>query len=650
MSGLAGVVHFDGRPVTRALLECLTAAAPHCGPDGTRHWIGEGDDGAPAVGLSHQRMVTTTRAWDAQPLHDAPARLAVTFDGRLDNRDEIGAALGIAPSELNTRGDAWLALRAYARWGGNCVGHLLGDFAFAIWDRAARRLFCARDPMGIRPLFYHHAAGRRVLFGSEMRQLLALGDVPREPNPGMIAEYLARAVTHCGDTLFAGIHRLPHGSTLTVDSTGLRLHRYWSAEPPAELRYRRDEEHAEHFFELFGRAVGSRLDAGGTVAVSCGGGIDSSAVVGMTRALGSRGTVPPVELFCQVFPEHPDADERGYAEDVARFHALPLHLVEPQPPDAEDYRQRMVRRADLLELPGDQMSQSMMTAIRQRGMRVLLAGAGGDQGFYGTRYHYADLIRRLRLVALVRRLVTDAQSASAWHPSSLVIEGVWPLTPRWLKACVRPAARRWRGYRGYPSWIADTFATAVNLEQRLRPPRDETVAGPRAVQEIRRHYTSGRTQYFIDAGGRCAAEWGLEERHPFYDRRVVEFALSIPDDQRWRGTLTRYVVRQALADHLPASVRWRRDKADFTHYVVESLTALGGRRLFEHLEVASMGWVDQHEVTRLYAELERQLAAGEDDYDIFPLWMVAAVELWFRAMFGPEPAGSALAESVAVGI
>lgn len=594
MSGLAGVVHFDGRPVTCDILEQMTAATAYRGPDGTAHWVGPATPRGPAIGLSHQHLRATTRPAETQPFTDTGN--AITFVGRLDNRRELGSALQVDASEVARRGDAWLVLRAYLRWGPACVDQLLGDFAFAVWDGSARRLFCARDPMGIRPLVYHHAPGRRFLFASELRQLLAVtapAALPREPNIGMVAEHLARAVTHCGDTLFAGIQRLPYGSTLTVDGSGLRLHRYWSAEPSRELRYRRDDEYAEHFFELFGRAVDCRLDTPGTVALSCGGGVDSSAIVGMTRALEARRTVPPAELFCLACPEHPEGDERRYAEDVAPFHHLPLHLIELEAPDPRDYRERLARRADVLELPGDQMSRRLMRTIRDRGMRVVLSGAGGDQGFFGTLHHYADLMRRLRLITLARRVRDDRRSGTAWRPSSLIVEGIWPLTPRWLKALVRPAARRWRGYRGYPAWVAAELAVGVDLERRLRPAIQETVAGPQAVQAVRREYTSGWSHHFLESAERSAAEWGLEERYPFLDRRVIEFALSLPDDQRCRGTLTRYVVRQALGDYLPRSVRTREDKADFTFYVVESLVALGGRRLFEHLEVASRGWVDQ---------------------------------------------------------
>ena len=493
--------------------------------------------------------------------------------------------------------------------------------------------------------------GRRFLFGSELGQVLSAPDVPRQPNEGMLAEYLARAVTDYGETVFSGIHRLPHGTTLSVDASGLRLAPYWNAEPPAELRYRRDDEYAEHFFELFGRAVSCRLDSAGPVAVTLSGGLDSSSVVATIGALSARQEVPPVELFSLVFPDQPVADEWRYAADVARMHALPLHPITPQRPGASSYLDPMARRADLLELPSDQMAQPMKAAIRDRGIRVALTGAGGDHGFSGSVHHYADLIRRGRLMTLVRRLVTDARTEDmGWEPSSLIVGGIWPLVPRSLRALISPVARRIRGYRGYPAWIPAEFATRVGLERRLRPERDETVAGGRAVQEIRREYTSGWVQYHIEQAERCAAEMGIEERQPFFDRRVIEFALALPDEQRWRGTLTKHVIRQALGDHLPPSVRNRPDKSDFTHVAVQSLQALGGRNLFEHLEIASLGWVDQRQIVRLYAEMEQQLAAGGDDYDIFGLWMVAGVELWFRAMFGRERETAVAADPVAVAV
>ena len=637
MSGLAGVVHFDGQPVIHAHLARMTAAAAHRGLDGTHHWIEQSRDGRPAVGLSHQHLVTSARPSDRQPLLAERAGLAITFDGRLDNREELGSTLAIEAHELRGLGDPGLILRAYAHWGGGCVSHLLGDFAFALWERDARRLFCARDPMGVRPFYYHHAGDGRFLFGSELRQLLAGPGVPRQPNEGMLAEYLARAVTDCGETPFTGIHRLAHGTTLSVDPGGLRLTSYWNAAPPAPLRYRRDDEYAEHFSELFGRAVESRLDCRGSVGVTLSGGVDSSAVVGMTRALAARREVPPVELFSLVFPGHPTADEWSYAEDVARMHHLPLRAVTPRAPDARDYLDRVACRADLLELPADHMAHSMKTAIRDRGIRVVLTGAGGDHGFSGSVHHYADLIRQGRFVTLARRLATDSRTETmGWEPSSLVIGGLWPLVPRRMRALIRPVARRLRGYRGYPAWIPAEFATRVGLERRLRPARDRPTGAGAAADDVCREYTSGWTHYHIEVAERCAAEMGLEERQPFFDRRVIEFALALPDDQRWRGRLTKHVVRQGLRDYLPSSVQKRADKSDFAHVAVEALGALGGRTLFDDLEIADAGWIDQRQVVRLLTETERQLAAGGNDYDIFALWMVAGVELWHRAMFGRD--------------
>ncbi len=634
MSGLAGVVRFDGRAVSRADLEPMTAATAYRGVDGTSCWSSSPDDG-PTVGLAFQLTRSTTRPLTPQPHTEQDGRFAVVLDGRLDNRPRLGERLEVEPAELARRGDAWLVLRAYRRWGAAVVEHLLGDFALALWDARERRLFCARDPMGIRQLVYRHEPGCRFLFATEVRQLLAVPGVPRDPNPGMVAEFLARAVTHCGETIYEGIQRLPHGSWLTVDAGGLTERGYWRAEPPAPLRYRRDEEYAEHFFELFAKAVGCRLDVPGAMAVSCGGGIDSSSIVGMTQALAARGQAPPVELFCLDCSDPPEADERRYAHDVATFHGLPLHLVALTPPEADDLERRRSARSGLLELPGDQMSYGLMAAVRDRGIRAGLNGAGGDQGFFGTLHHYADLLRELRLLALWRQVRADRETDIDWRPSSLVVEGLWPITPAWLRRAISPWARRWRGDRGYPAWIRPALAEAVGLEERLRPPHLATTGGPRAVQEIRREYTSGWPHYFLESAETSGAEWRFEERYPLYDRRIIDFALAIPDDQRWRGRLTRYVFRHAMREYLPVSVLERETKADFSHHVVTALRALGGRRRFEELAVAEAGWVDQAEVLRLYDEMEDQLAKGEDDYDIFTLWFVAGVELWLRDLSGP---------------
>lgn len=225
MSGIAAIYNLNGRPLERALLGRMTDVIAHRGPDGSGLFV----DGA--VGLSHQMLRTTPESLrEEQPLADETGDLILTLDGRVDNRDELKAELNAKGLELRADTDAELVLRAYQAWGEECPQRIIGDFAFVIWDKRNQRFFCARDPMGIRP-FYYYVDDRTFLCGSELRQILEHPTVRREPNEGMVGEYLSAVIVDTEETLYRGVFRLPGGHALLVQPGRVRKYRYWNVEP-----------------------------------------------------------------------------------------------------------------------------------------------------------------------------------------------------------------------------------------------------------------------------------------------------------------------------------------------------------------------------------------------------------------------------------
>jgi asparagine synthase (glutamine-hydrolysing) len=208
------------------------------------------------------------------------------------------------------------------------------------------------------------------------------------------------------------------------------------------------------------------------------------------------------------------------------------------------------------------MIDDVRAAIRARGLRVVLTGAGGDNGFAGSLHHYSDLLRELRLIELWQQLRTDSQLPDVgWQPSRLFTMGVLPLVPRWVKDAVRPTARRlgWPG--GPPDWIPERLAKRVDLEAKRRIRAAAPTEADACVVEA---FQSGWTVLMLEMSERAAARAGVEERHPFFDRRIAEFALAIPEAQRWKGAQTKRVIRNAMRELLPASVYDRATKADFS--------------------------------------------------------------------------------------
>lgn len=617
MSGLCGLIAFDGARADRAALDAMCAAAAYRAPDGARVWC------AGAAGLAHLAFDTLPEERQVrQPLSSGDGALTIVFDGRVDNRSELLAALRLDGQAA----DAAIALQAYAVWGARAPARLVGDFAFAIWDNRRRELFCARDPMGVRP-FYYYADPRRFLCASDIGQILAVPGVRRELNAGMLGEYLADAVTSRIETVYAGIFRLCPGSMMRVRVAEMRQEPFWSADQAHDLRYRRDDTYAEQFRELFFEAIRSRLRSIHPLGILLSGGVDSSSVTVAASVVADGCTRP--RAFSLSFAD-PEADERKYARDVAARARIRLAVASGSDPDV---RPRPSAARDVHAWLRDGPADRWKRRIREGGIAVVLTGQGGDTGFYGSHYAYADLLRNGRAIAALRQWQIDRRDPDfGATPRDFLSAGVWPLLPAALRQLVRPVARGIGGVTVIPSWIDSQFARRIDLADRLRPDDGVRRAGRAARDDARCAYETGWMTLYRENAERDSLEAGLEERHPFLDRRVVEFALGLPDDQRRRGTMTRYVVRRALQDLLPPSIAARTSAGIGSARVVRGIEGLGGAALFDDLSLARDGLLRQGEVSMMYRRLRRRFDAGDLAYneDAYPLWIIGGTELWYR--------------------
>ena len=633
MSGIAGIYHFDGRPVDPALLRRMTDVIAYRGPEGAGHWL----DGS--VGLGHRLLYTTAESrHEKQPLTDETGTLCLALDGRVDNREELRAALEAKGARLRSDTDAELVLRAYECWGEESPKQIIGDFVFVIWDGRKRQLFCVRDPLGIKP-FYYHTDARTFLCGSELRQLFEDVSLRREPNEGMIGEYLACAITDNQETLYRDVLRLPPAHFLLVQPGGTRKERYWDIDSVREVRYHTDAEYAEHFLNIFKEAVRCRLRSSGRVGADLSGGVDSSSIVGVVQSLyRDEGLADSgFETFSLVFPGLP-CDESAYIEAVVRMWGIKSNFTCPHESETCDYADEVHRYYDFPPYPNGVMSYPLMSVAREKGFRVVLSGGGGDDWLTGSFYHYADFIRHLNILSLIRQLRYDRQfSADSGVPAiifpslPLLRVGLLPLVPRPAHRVIKWALRR----DGNPPWITTQFARRIQLAERLRKHNTRRQFQSFAQEHIHNTLVSGWLSQGNESGNRLESWFGLEKRHPFMDRRVVEFALALPEAQRWRRDQPKFVLRQAMRGLLPETIRQRLTKADFSHVFVEAFQALGGECLFDSLTIASMGWVDGAQVREMYHEMTQRYARRDTGYIsyVWKLWMILGIELWFNTVF-----------------
>lgn len=622
MSGLAAVWHKDGRPVETPQIARLAAGIAHRGPDGSGVW----HDGS--VALAHARLATSRYAARPQPL--VRERRAIAFDGRIDNRHDLRAQLEPSwPWLADDISDAALALAAYLRWDEDSAARLIGDFAYVIWDDVRRALVCARDFLGQQPLFYHETAAF-ILVASEPRAILDDPRVPRTVNEDVVAEHLTGALRSVGATINAAVRRLPPAHVLVADKDRSRIHEFWNFDPAHEVRYRRPDDYGEHFLELLTQSVDCRLESSSGAALFLSGGLDSSAVAAVATPLARERGVALHGVALR-FPGRA-CDEGLHIEAVARHTGIPVRSLTMVPARSEVYCRGASAALDIPPYPNGTICDPLRAAALESGARVAFTGFGGDDWFTGTPAHTTDLLRRGRLLAAWRQLRDDAQlPGRGYRVRSLALFAAAPLLPDVLRAAARHLHRPPRRF----DWLTPEFRKRTGVDER-RPAAPRKRFASLEQADLHEIATGALTVTGNEIEERAAARMGVDQRHPLNDRRVAEFGLAIPPEQRWSGRETKVVLRRAMRMRrlLPDTVLAREDKAEFSSSYVDALNAFGGAAAFSNLRTAARGWVDEAKVRALHARMMGLYSRNDDAYIPLSdsLWSVLSLELWLGAL------------------
>ena len=497
----------------------------------------------------------------AGPHRDAGCILVA--DARLDDRDSLCDALGVPHPERPAAGDHSLILRAWRRWGPECPNHLLGDYAFALWDADTRTLFCARDHIGCRP-FYYAQTPERFIFASTVEAVLAAPGVSDALDEPMVASYLTQLfVCTATRTFFKAVRKLPSGHSLTVETApsprAPRLQRWWRPERTPKAPPAGDDETAARFLDLYARAVKDRL-RGGPVGVHLSGGLDSSSIAVLAARELRRQGRPPPPAFTWLRPLGGEPPGAAYAPEYARVEetaareGLRVHHCHNARP--EDYVSAF-RRDLTCPLVPTPYEEEVRSRAAELGLRVLLSGLGGDEcvSFNGRGY-YADLLLRGRW----RRLAAECR-ARGKAPAPFLARTVLMLVHPdlfWRLYRWRRDGRRGRYYGGGGRWlIHPAFA------RRVRPLPDRSTVREIGVRRTQlRLLQDWSLSSAMEEQAASGARHGIEYRYPLLDRRLLEFALGLPPEQFRRGGWGRWLMRYALAPVLPPDVLWSEDKAD----------------------------------------------------------------------------------------
>ena len=557
MSGICGIISLDGSEPSVAQIEAVIQSIERRGPDGSHHWRN-----GPAA-LGHTLLATTPESLlEVLPLTDLASGCTITADVRLDNREELIAALGLA-EEPRTIGDGELILCSYLRWREDCPTHLLGDFAFAIWDPSIGRLFGARDHMGMRQLIYHHSPGSLFVFATEPGAIVTSDNMARKINEGRIADFLTDLEgLGLTSTFFEEVFRLPPAHSFTVDDRGLLIRRYWELAPGPELKLGSDDEYAKAFLNVFTEAVRARLRSPGPVGSMLSGGIDSSSVCAVASTLLETEGHGPLLTFSAVGPDPDTCIETRTIRTAMRTAGLaPLSVNYAH---LNDYTDDLVRLAKKTAEPFDghmNMVRAVYLAASREQVKVMLDGVGGDV-VLAPRGYVTWLLRRGRLGRALRETVGEKRFWGQWWPIRRSLSrAIWrAYAPRPVRNFQRRIRWRLTDRKRDPRLISSTFALRTNLAARrararaLVPP-DDLEPGHRAASITSNDLVAGRERY-----DRIASALAIEPRDPFMDLRVIHFCLSLPWPQYQADGWPKVILRRAMRGKLSDAVLWRLGK------------------------------------------------------------------------------------------
>jgi asparagine synthase (glutamine-hydrolysing) len=557
MSAIWGLWHRDGQPLAREVREPIAASLSAYGTDRAVSWSAEGI----AVGCALASALPED-TYDRQPLVAGGDSSVLVADLRIDNRADLLRELGICAGASDKMADSSLLQTAWMRWGEDCVGRLIGDFALAIWDPRNRRIICARDHFGRRPLHYIDQ-GPLFAFASFPKGLYALPNVRPVVDETMIAMRLALLPEAGERSFFRNIHRLPPGHLLVAGRHGVAVRPYWRPDPERRITFSKDTDYVENFRALFDEAVRCRLRSAGPVGSMLSGGFDSGSVSAAAAGLLAEAGKPltaftsvPSPASANTAPRQRFGNESHHAAAVAAFYPNVKHvLVEPAPACILDLLGEFRLWRDMPEsLPAmAPYRHAMAVAIQQQGIRTVLSGAMGNITIsYDGLSLLPDLIRRGKWVRWAREAAALKQSNWMRLPG-LLGYSFGPFVPRLCRSrfhAIRSLQKHSMIHSAFVSsaGIAE-MAEAFDREMRLTSRGHSRHL--RAAAFVRRDKGSGNSGASIT---------GVDSRDPTADKRLAEFCLAIPDEQFLRNGQRKYLLRRAFAERLPPMILEERRK------------------------------------------------------------------------------------------
>ncbi|PIR69968.1 MAG: asparagine synthase (glutamine-hydrolyzing) [Candidatus Niyogibacteria bacterium CG10_big_fil_rev_8_21_14_0_10_46_36] len=616
MCGIAGIIHRDNFAPSEEQLNTMVRSLEHRGPDDEGTYMREN------VALGHRRLsILDLSSAGHQPMASADKSCWITYNGEVYNYLEIKEEL--KDVSFKSTSDTEVILHGYQKWGPAVVSRLNGIFAFAIWDERKKELFAARDHLGVKPFYYAMENGV-LYFASEIKALLAAG-IKTQPNDKIIYDYLARGYyQHSHETFFKNIFQLPAGTTLRWRDGHITIQRYWDlAERVNAVSSLPEGDVSERFLHLFKDAVTLQLRSDVPIGIQLSGGFDSSAITAMVNKV-SQGQ-KNFHLFSHIYGEHQDI-EKPYMQALADGLGWHVNFIEIRPHHMAELAERVLWHQDE-PFPGLPTFGLHMVAehCKRQGIPVVLGGQGGDEIGGGYEYYMGafllDVMREKGGEQAKKELMRYGES-HAFAGAEEHMNFFMNTLSSYLYGGTSADGTAFTHAHALRSEFLRTHASRLEFEKPF-------VSHFRNMQYRDILYT--KLPRILHSADRAAMAYGVEQRVPFVDYRLIEYGLSLPGEHKIRDGEQRYFMRKAFRDLIPDMVRNAPKRAvpspqrewfkkDLTSWIYPILASKS---------FAERPYFNQSAALEEYG----RYCHAEHNPNSFHIWQWVHLELWLRKYF-----------------
>jgi asparagine synthase (glutamine-hydrolysing) len=611
MGGICAALGLDAEQHVKKMCGSLR----HRGPDDEGFFISKN------LALGHRALKTTNIPVPHQPLSNEDGTIWITFDGEIYNKSQLIEQLE-KNHTFHTSSSAEVAVHTYEEDGPNCVKKFNGMFAFCLWDSAKGKLFCARDRLGMKPLYYNNCQGQLIL-ASEIKALLTDPSVPRKPNEHVIYDFLVTGHQHhTGDTFFKGIKELPPAHYMFADQKQISLERYWDPAAIEPNQLRTDEYYVFKFRELLLDSIKIRLPMDLPVGSFLSGGLDSTSIVCLVNDILKSSPLPanvnrePQKLFSAVYRESV-ADERSFIGDVSRFVTTKIHCVFPSAAGLWNDIKTFIYYMDEPVSVLNYYVYWCLARITRGQVKVAFSGQGPDEFLAGHSDHFVTYLKELWKRKKIPRLL---------------IELVASLNRYGFASIIRHATMMFTSSGARVKKLLEPQFVVTNNSGRAQ--REDNSLRSALLLDV----TQNRLPIHLRVGDRVSSAFSIECRCPYLDHRIIEFAFSLPETQKIRNGWTKYVLRNAMKGFIPEAVR-RKKKFGTPIPLERWMQDLHGkiREVFNSSKFRERGYFNQASILDVFDRYcEGKLSHLERQYYADVLWRILNLELWLEAFFDSD--------------